>query len=174
MSSLFSKTVTSNTSAGLRAKPTYQELINYIQDDKETIRYPNRDASIMANSFEFSQLVGEGFRQMQQYSMQAYDDARGDALLRRHAAETGMHYGKLKALTKTLGVRPVEVPMGGDEHVLKDLPDFMARMKMMSPLTSDTSSVTDAPPTTTTGPFIPADGGPDMPADGGPTTTAAP
>ena len=100
MSAIFSKTVTSNSSAGLRAKPTYQELINYIQDDKETIRYPNRDASIMANSFEFSQMAGEGFRQMQQYSMQSYDDARGDAILRRHAAETGMHYAKTQSTDK--------------------------------------------------------------------------
>ncbi len=73
MSAIFSKTAVSTSSAGLRKKPTYEELIKYIQEDPDTIRYPNRDATITSNSFEFNKLVGEGFRQMAMMSDNAND-----------------------------------------------------------------------------------------------------
>ena len=128
MSALFSKTATSNSTAGLRKKPTYEELINYIREDPDTIRYPNRDATIMANSFEFNQRVGEGFRQLAQMSNNAQDAARTDSLLRTFASASKMDLGKLKALLDDHGLKPVEVPVGSDFTVLKELPDMLSRL----------------------------------------------
>jgi len=67
-----------------------------------------------------------------------------------------MDYGKLKAMTSRLGVRPVEVHMGSHKEVLTDLPDFMAGLRTRS--TTDTSTVTEAPK------IFPADGGPPGPS----------
>ena len=85
MTTVFSKSAVSSSTAGLNKRATSEELIRYIREDPDTIRYPNRDASIAWNGFELSQHIGEGFRQMEAYSKQMYDEGRCEALLRRHA-----------------------------------------------------------------------------------------
>ena len=122
MSAIFSKTAVSTSSAGLRKKPTYEELIKYIQDDPDTIRYPNRDATIMSNSFEFSTLLGEGFRQMSMMSDFANDKAKEEALIRKFAAAEGMQLGPIRAIIDRLGLSIME-HSGGD--MLDDFPDVM-------------------------------------------------
>ena len=47
-------------STGLTLKPTYDELLDYIQEDPDKVKYPNRAATILRRSFEFSQLDGIG------------------------------------------------------------------------------------------------------------------
>ena len=38
---------------GLKIKPTYDELLNTISEDKDKIKYPNRRASSLRRSFEY-------------------------------------------------------------------------------------------------------------------------
>ena len=45
---------------GLRRKPTYEEVIDYIQYDPDKIKYPNRAATFVRNTFQLSQLDGMG------------------------------------------------------------------------------------------------------------------
>ena len=45
---------------GLRKKPTYNSLIEYIQNDQPNIKYPNRLATQIMNSRELSKLDGLG------------------------------------------------------------------------------------------------------------------
>ena len=47
-------------STGLSLKPTYNELLDYIQEDPDKVKYPNRTATILRSSFELSQLDGIG------------------------------------------------------------------------------------------------------------------
>ena len=47
-------------SAGLRVKPTYEQVIEYIEDDPDKIKYPNRSAKFIRNTFELSKLDGMG------------------------------------------------------------------------------------------------------------------
>jgi hypothetical protein len=61
--------------------------------------------------------------------------------------------GKLKSLLDANDIQPVEIPVGGDSTVLKDLPDFMAKMGIAN-ASNTTSEPTptaapglDAPPT---------------------------
>ena len=58
MSALFSDVPYGNTIAGLRRKPTYMEVVDYIERDPDRFQYPDRKAQIMRNSFELSQLDG--------------------------------------------------------------------------------------------------------------------
>ena len=45
---------------GLRRKPTYEEVIDYIEHDPDKIKYPNRTAKYLRNTFELSQFDGVG------------------------------------------------------------------------------------------------------------------
>ena len=46
---------------GLRKKPTFNELINYLQNDQPKIRYPDRTATLLRNSHYLSQFDGNLF-----------------------------------------------------------------------------------------------------------------
>jgi len=46
--------------SGLRRKQTYEEIIDYIQNDKDKIKYPDRTARFIRNTFQLSQLDGMG------------------------------------------------------------------------------------------------------------------
>ena len=41
---------------GMRKRPTFDELMNYIETEPNTIKYPDRTATIMANSFQINYL----------------------------------------------------------------------------------------------------------------------
>ena len=66
MSARFSDVPYTNTLAGLKRKPTYVEVVDYIERDPDRIKYPDRKAQIMRNSFELSQLDGLGLLEMDQ------------------------------------------------------------------------------------------------------------
>ena len=46
--------------SGLRRKQTYEEIIDYIENDPDKIQYPNRAAKLLRNTFQLSQLDGMG------------------------------------------------------------------------------------------------------------------
>ena len=46
--------------SGLRRKQTYEEIIDYIENDPDKIQYPNRAAKYLRNTFQLSQLDGMG------------------------------------------------------------------------------------------------------------------
>ena len=52
---------------GLRRKPTYEEVIDYIEHDPDKIKYPNRRAKILRSSFELSQVDGAGMAVLEQH-----------------------------------------------------------------------------------------------------------
>ena len=55
-----------NAMQGLRAKPSYEALINVaVPDGLENIKFPNRDSTFLRNGFVMSQLDGEGIRIME-------------------------------------------------------------------------------------------------------------
>ena len=43
---------------GLRRKPTYEEVIDYIEYDPDKIKYHNRASKFLRNTFQLSQLDG--------------------------------------------------------------------------------------------------------------------
>jgi len=151
MTSVFSKSAVSSSTAGLNKRPTYEELISYIKEDPDTIRYPNRDATILANSFAMNQMVGEGFRQLSQMTTNVQDQVKSDALLRSYAGSSGMDLGKLKTLLNSYGVKPVETPMGSNSTILKELPYILNKFNISTNRsntsnTTTTNSTTEPPP----------------------------
>ena len=46
--------------SGLRRKQTYEDIIDYIENDPDKVQYPNRAAKFLRNTFQLSQLDGMG------------------------------------------------------------------------------------------------------------------
>ena len=51
---------------GLKCRQTYEEVIDYIEDDKDKIKYPDCTAKQIRNTFELRQLDGAGVQLMEQ------------------------------------------------------------------------------------------------------------
>ena len=51
---------------GLRKRSTYNELVDFIEEDTLRIKYPDRRATQLRESPYLTQLDGEGMRQMEQ------------------------------------------------------------------------------------------------------------
>ena len=149
MTSVFSKSAVSSSTAGLNKRPTYEELISYIKEDPDTIRYPNRDATLAANSFAMNQMVGEGFRQLSQMTTNVQDQVKSDALLRSYATMSGADFGKLKSMVGTYNLKPVEIAEGSS--VVKDLRSMLQRFNITAE--SNRSNKTETNSTNYTEPF---------------------
>ena len=54
---------------GLRRKPNYDELIDYIQNGQDKIKYPNRAATFVANSNQYQQFIGQSLSDLQDQEM---------------------------------------------------------------------------------------------------------
>jgi len=133
MAAIFSKTISNATTAGLREKPSYEELIKYVREARETIRYPNRDATLLANSFEMSQMVGEGFRELDMLNAGIQSSRVDEGLLRKFSAQEGLDFGKLKFITDKYNLKPA-LSMGSEPIPIPDIlggPDFYSKYKKM-------------------------------------------
>ena len=51
---------------GLRRKPTYEEVIDHIENDPDKIKYPERASKFLRNTFQLSQLDGMGHALLEQ------------------------------------------------------------------------------------------------------------
>jgi hypothetical protein len=75
---------------GLKVKPTYEKLIEYIADPNDKISLPNRTAKFLRDGFILSQLDGEGFYIMEQQREQYLKEEYKESLLKLIAANTGI------------------------------------------------------------------------------------
>ena len=76
---------------GLKHKPTLNELTIQIETEPNTINYPERTATCVRNSFELSQLDGEGMREMEQQQAQQMAEVSTDNSI-RNLANTAIYH----------------------------------------------------------------------------------
>ena len=57
---------------GLRQRPTFEGIVNYLAYGQETIRYPDRLAKTIRNHPYLTQLDGEGMMEMQEQQENAW------------------------------------------------------------------------------------------------------
>lgn len=95
--------------AGLKIKPTYEELVNYIENDSEKLRYPDRRATFIRNSFYLTQLDGEGMRQRTRQDLMRQRLIQEDQLLRQIAIQNKLSLMELKKNMTTSGLVPVTI-----------------------------------------------------------------
>ena len=126
MAAIFSKTVSKASTAGLREKPSYEQLISYVREDPETIRYPNRDATLLANSFQMNQMIGEGFRELDMLNSGMQQASMDENILRKFSQQEGLDFGKLKFITDKYNLKPT-MSIGSNPIPIPDIlggPDF--------------------------------------------------
>ncbi len=57
---------------GLRQRPTFEAIVDYLANGQETIRYPDRFAKMVRNHPYLTQLDGEGMMEMQEQQENAW------------------------------------------------------------------------------------------------------
>jgi len=72
-----------------RRRLTYEEVIDYIARDPDKIKYPNRQAKILRNSFELSFLDTLNFEQLQEQQLRAQKFQVGQMAIQQAAVDNG-------------------------------------------------------------------------------------
>ena len=97
---------------GLEKKPTYDELVNYIERDPDKIKLPNREAKFTRNSPMMSQLDGEGLREMEEQQLTAMKLQQREQILRQMSVDSGIPHRTRQALSEE--VLPITRRTTGD------------------------------------------------------------
>ena len=113
-------------SYGLKKKPTLNELADRIENAPNTIKYPDRTATIVRNSFGMPQLDGEGMHEMeQQQAQQMAEVAKGNAI-KNLAKNSDMNHAdlseKAKAATRSASVQAMLKPSSSDKETQESRP----------------------------------------------------
>ena len=74
----------------LKRRQTYEEVIDHIENDNNKIRYPDRTAKQIINTFELSQLGGVGMQLMEQQQFRDMKEREKENLLRQIDSKTGI------------------------------------------------------------------------------------
>ena len=82
---------------GLHEKPSYEQIINYLEYGQEKIKYPNRDAMKLRNSPYFTQLDGEAGMDLHDFEARLEKDKLRQILIKEHSAKTGIPIGEARA-----------------------------------------------------------------------------
>ena len=111
---------------GLKKKPTYEEVIDYIENDPDKIKYPNRDAKFLRNSFELSQLDGMGMQIMEQQQLREMKELAKENAIRNLAKNSGMNHAylreKAKVATRSASVQAMLKPLSSDKGTQESRP----------------------------------------------------
>ena len=86
---------------GLKKRDTFEEVVEYIKHPKDVIKFPDRYAKQIRNSFELSQLDGVGMMEHEEHELQTVretDKANALRKVARNAADTS--HVELKAHTE--------------------------------------------------------------------------
>ena len=93
----------SNTNiSGLKRRLTYNEIVDYIEKDPDKIMYPDRWAKQIRNSFELSQLDGEGMREMENQQINQMKEQEKENILRTLAKNTNTPHVNLNSFMNNL------------------------------------------------------------------------
>ena len=67
----------------LRRKPTYNELINYLEFEQPKIKYPNRDATFLRNSHYLSQFDNDSWIDLEEQEQNIEKEKLKEAEVRK-------------------------------------------------------------------------------------------
>jgi hypothetical protein len=119
---------------GLRKKPTYEEVINYIENDKDKIQYPDRKAKFLRNTFELSQLDGLGMQIMEEQQLREIKEREKIHYLREIANNSDRSYKFLTAQHDEQKQKPLSGPPAvHDMTATDDDGEFMTPRRTVAP-----------------------------------------
>jgi len=97
-------------STGLKLKPTYDQLLDYLQRDPDRIHYPNRNAIILRNSFQLSQLDGINDLDMARFNQRLAIEEHKEQLLKQFARDFNLKIPEVRGFIRLKGLSPVALP----------------------------------------------------------------
>ena len=72
---------------GLKKRDTFEEVVEYLKHPKDVIRFPDRYAKQIRNSFELSQLDGVGMMEHEEHELQTMKETEKANALRKVARQ---------------------------------------------------------------------------------------
>jgi hypothetical protein len=104
---------------GLKKKPTLNDVINDIVTEPNPIKYPDRTATFVRNSFELSQLDGEGMREMEEQQARQMKEAAKEHAIRNLARNSDVSHADLseqaKAVTRNASIQAMLKPTSSEK-----------------------------------------------------------
>ena len=100
-------------SSGLRRKPTYEEVISYIEKDPDKIKYPNRAAKFLRSTFQLSQIDGMGQALLEQQQVEEVKERLKDYQIRQLALQNDTDARTQRAIGRKEPQQMIEEPSGG-------------------------------------------------------------
>ena len=94
-------------STGLKLKPSYIELLDYLQRDPDRIHYPDRKATQLRNSFQLSQLDGIGNLEMERMQRKQMIEQQKEQMLKQFALDFNLKQADVKTYVENKGIHPV-------------------------------------------------------------------
>lgn len=125
--------------SGLRKRQTYEEVIDYIENDQDKLQYPDRTAKLLRNTFELSQLDGVGMHIMEQQQLRELIEREKLHYLRQMANNSDSF-----KLLKAKHDNDIEKPRGGPPAV-HDMTINDGDGEYLTPRASVSSEIQSAP-----------------------------
>ena len=110
--------------AGLRRRETYEEIINYLENEQEIIKYPNRTAKFLRDSPYLTQLDGEGQRTLEEQQLNTLKQQEKDKILREMGYKADGNVSRAERAATFDMATPPPTPTYGPGSPDDD-PDFM-------------------------------------------------
>ena len=103
---------------GLRKRDTYDEIVDIVEKDRTTIKYPNRQATQLLNSPYMKQINGDSLMDIEKQQSNLMKEKMKDVILQQISGLTGIPHIKLRAEAKPQGiaVRAVDSDMEANER----------------------------------------------------------
>jgi hypothetical protein len=83
---------------GLRHRPTYNELIDYLEEHQEKIKYPDRRATFLRNSPYLSQFDNDSWIDLDEQERNIMEGQMRDLEMKKLAANTKQTHSEMKAV----------------------------------------------------------------------------
>ena len=100
-------------SSGLRRKPTYEEVISYIENDPDKVKYPNRAAKFLRSTFQLSQLDGMGQALLEQQQVEEMKERLKDFQIHQLALQNDTDARTQRAIGRNEPLQMIEEPSRG-------------------------------------------------------------
>jgi hypothetical protein len=97
---------------GLRKKPTFDELIHYLNYEQPKIKYPNRDAYFLSQSPEMLQFIGGGGMDDDIQSRLEHEQSK-EQMLRAYAQREGISMAQARAIRQRPDYHEIFSPLLG-------------------------------------------------------------
>lgn len=98
---------------GLKEKPSYEELFDYVLKDPDKVKYPNLSATISFNSIKGQQYRGIGTLEMERQHMRKLLDNEKNTLLRQFAHHYGLRLSDVVSYVESNSLHPFRTPPQG-------------------------------------------------------------